>query len=59
MSAGPEIVLNSADGKTTRIPRGDIDELIRQGQSLMPDSLATSLQPQQIADLLSFLATAR
>ncbi|MDA0588516.1 MAG: hypothetical protein O2820_13435 [Planctomycetota bacterium] len=59
VSAGPEIVLNSADGKTIRIPRGDIDELIRQGQSLMPDSLATSLQPQQIADLLSFLATAR
>jgi putative membrane-bound dehydrogenase-like protein len=57
VSAGSEIVLNSADGKTIRILRGDIDELIRQGQSLMPDSPATSLQPQQIADLLSFLAT--
>jgi putative membrane-bound dehydrogenase-like protein len=57
VSAGHEVVLTSADGKRIRIPRGEVDELIRQSQSLMPDSVATNLQPQQIADLLTFLAT--
>ena len=55
MSVGPEIVLKAADGKLHSVPQSEIEELVRQGTSLMPDSLAKSLSPQDIADIVAFL----
>jgi len=55
MSVGPEVVLKAADGKLHSVPQSEIEELVRQGTSLMPDSLAKSLSPQDIADIVAFL----
>ena len=53
------VVLNSLkEGKGERVlvPAGEVDELLPQRKSLMPDRLLRDLTPQQAADLLDFLA---
>ena len=55
LSVGPEIVLKAADGKLHSVPQSEIEELVRQGTSLMPDSLAKTLSPLDIADIVAFL----
>ena len=54
------VVLNVfKEGKTEalRIPAADVDELVPQKKSLMPDGLLRDLSPQQAADLLAFLSS--
>lgn len=54
-----QIVLRTTRGKDISIPRDDLDELIKQTTSLMPDRLLDDLQDQQIVDLLAFLQSLR
>jgi putative heme-binding domain-containing protein len=49
------IVLKDAEDRTTRIATKQIEQLVPQRQSLMPDLLVRDLTAQQVADLLSYL----
>jgi putative heme-binding domain-containing protein len=53
------VVLKDNQGKTVRVPAGDVERLVPQSRSLMPDLLLRDLTAQQVADLLEFLATMR
>lgn len=50
------IVLRTPENKDERIARSNLEELIPQTTSLMPDRLLNDLTDQQIADLLAWLA---
>ncbi|HEX3999137.1 MAG TPA: PQQ-dependent sugar dehydrogenase [Pirellulales bacterium] len=50
-----EVVLHDVDDKLVRIPAADVEQLIKQTRSLMPDQLLRDLSAEQAADLLSFL----
>ncbi|MEZ6058753.1 MAG: hypothetical protein R3C19_00155 [Planctomycetaceae bacterium] len=52
-----EIVLRTAKNEDIRIARKDVEDLIQQTVSLMPDRQLNDLSDQQIADLLEFLMT--
>ena len=55
-----QVVLNVLkDGKAeqVRIPASEVEELVLQKKSLMPDQLLRDLTAQQAADLLEFLAS--
>jgi putative heme-binding domain-containing protein len=54
---GQVVVLKDNQGKTIRVPAGEIERLVPQSRSLMPDLLLRDLTAQQVADLLEFLAT--
>jgi putative heme-binding domain-containing protein len=54
-----EVVLKDAQGKTVRIPAADVERLVPQARSLMPELLLRDLTPQQVADLLEYLKTLR
>lgn len=54
-----EVVLKDAQDKLVRIPSGQIEQLVPQRQSLMPDLLYRDLTAQQLADLLEFLSSMR
>jgi len=54
-SAG-SITLRRAEGAQDVVPRDEIEEFRRTGKSLMPEGLENQLQPQDLADLLTFLA---
>jgi putative membrane-bound dehydrogenase-like protein len=49
------VVLRDADGVTITLPRQEVDELVRQGKSLMPDGLLDGLSDQDVRDLFSYL----
>ena len=51
------VVLGTADGKQHRISRQQIGELRTNGRSLMPEGLEKELSPQQLADVIAFVAT--
>jgi putative heme-binding domain-containing protein len=51
------VVLKDAQGKTTRIPGDDVERLVPQARSLMPELLLRDLTAQQVADLLEYLTT--
>ncbi len=53
------VVLKDAQGKTIRVPSAEIEQLVPQSRSLMPELLLRDLTAQQVADLLEFLATLR
>jgi putative heme-binding domain-containing protein len=57
--SGNAITLLSPDGKSQQILRTDIKELRSTGLSLMPEGLESGLQPQDIADLIAFVQTAK
>lgn len=50
------VTLKNADAKRITIATTEIEELVRQGASIMPEDLSKSLSDQQIADLVTFLA---
>jgi putative heme-binding domain-containing protein len=50
-------VLKEGKGERVRVPTADVEELLPQKKSLMPDRLLRDLTPQQAADLLEFLAS--
>ncbi len=49
------VVLRGQDGQNITIQRDSIEEMIRQGKSLMPEGLLDELTEQQIRDLMSYL----
>lgn len=54
---GDEVVIRDAQDKLVQIPAGQIEQLVPQRQSLMPDLLLRDMTAQQVADLLSYLNT--
>jgi putative heme-binding domain-containing protein len=50
-----EIVLRTAERKTVRIARGDIDELQKSPKSLMPERMLSDLTAQEAADLFAYI----
>ena len=52
-----EIVLKDAQDKSHRIPAKQIEQLVPQRQSLMPDLLFRDLTAQQVADLVEYLGS--
>ncbi len=52
-----EVVLKDAQDKLLRIPSKQIEQLVPQRQSLMPDLLFRDLTAQQVADLLEYLGS--
>ena len=52
-----EVVLKDAKDKLTRISASDVDVMAPQQKSLMPDLLVRDLTAQQVADLITFLAS--
>jgi putative heme-binding domain-containing protein len=53
------VVLKDAQGKTIKVASAEIDRLVPQTRSLMPELLLRDLTAQQVADLLEFLASLR
>jgi uncharacterized repeat protein (TIGR03806 family) len=51
-----EIVLRDAKDKPIRIPTGDVEQIVPQRQSLMPELLLRDMTAEQVADLLAFLS---
>lgn len=52
-----EVVLKDAQDKEIRIPTKEIERLVPQRQSLMPDLLLRDMTAEQVADLLAFLSS--
>jgi putative heme-binding domain-containing protein len=53
------VTLRRAEGKEDVVPRGDIDELISSGRTLMPEGLEKDISRQDIADLIAFIKSLR
>ncbi|MCA9118073.1 MAG: c-type cytochrome, partial [Planctomycetaceae bacterium] len=51
------ITLRRAEGKEDLILRSNIDSLVSNGKSLMPEGLEKDVTPQQIADIIRFVQT--
>jgi len=56
---GRELVLATGPNQEVRIPRDTIEEMRQSSVSIMPTGLDKQLSPQQLADLLAFLATTK
>jgi putative heme-binding domain-containing protein len=52
-----EVVLKDAQDKERRIPAKEIEQLVPQRQSLMPDLLVRDMTAQQVADLVAYLSS--
>ncbi len=50
------VVLATGDGKQHTMPRQHIVDLRTNGQSLMPEGLEKEISPQQLADVIAFVA---
>lgn len=50
------ITLLAAEGKTETVLRSDIEELQSTGKSLMPDGLEKELTPEDVRDVIAFVA---
>ena len=50
-----EVVLKDAQNKLLRIPANEIEQIVPQRQSLMPELLLRDMTAQQVADLLVYL----
>ena len=53
------VVIRIAGGQEIAVSRGEIRKVTRSDRSLMPEGLETGLKPQDLADLLEHLVTAR
>jgi len=53
---GGNVVLRQAGGTEATIPRATLRSLENTGRSLMPEGLEDRLSPQDLADLLAYLA---
>jgi len=53
------VVLKDAQGKILKVTAGEIERLVPQSRSLMPELLLRDMTAQQVADLLAFLASLR
>ncbi len=54
-AAGGAIRLVLPDGKVEDLARGDIEEIVSTGKSLMPEGLEKTISPEQMADLIRYL----
>ena len=54
-----DVALKDAQGKTIRVPHTEVEKLVPQSRSLMPELLLRDLTAQQVADLLEFMASLR
>jgi putative heme-binding domain-containing protein len=54
-----QITLKDAENKTTQIAAPDVEEMVPQQTSLMPELLLRDMTGQQVADLLEFLGGLR
>ena len=54
-----EVVLRDANNQRHRVPSDEIELLVRQQKSLMPELLLRDMTPQEVADLLAYLAGLR
>jgi putative heme-binding domain-containing protein len=52
---GNSITLLGPEGKQQVILRTDLEELISSNKSVMPEGLEKDLQPQDLADLISYI----
>ncbi len=52
-----EIVLMDAQGKQLTVSSDNIEQMVPQSQSLMPEQLLRDMTPQQVADLLAYLSS--
>ena len=50
-----ELVLRDAKGKLITIPADNVEQMVPQQQSMMPDLLLRDMTAQQVADLLAYL----
>ncbi len=57
VSDGEVMVLKDAAGQTQFIPAAQVVQRQRQNLSLMPDNIALGMKPQDLVDLVEFLAT--
>jgi len=53
------VVLRGSDGQNITIKRDDIDEMVKQPKSLMPEGLLDKLTDQQLRDLFAFLRSSQ
>jgi uncharacterized repeat protein (TIGR03806 family) len=53
------VVLKDAQGKTVRLTSAEVERMVPQSRSLMPELLLRDMTAQQVADLLEFLAGLR
>lgn len=53
------VVLRGVDGQNITIPRDEIDEMIQQKKSLMPEGLLKDFSDQQVRDLFAYLRTSQ
>ncbi len=53
------LVLRGADGQNVTIPRAEIDELVPQAKSLMPEGLLDKLKDQDVRDLFAYLRSSQ
>ncbi|MFO1019681.1 MAG: PVC-type heme-binding CxxCH protein [Planctomycetales bacterium] len=56
-SSDQQVVLKTIEGEVVTIPRDDVEELIQQKISLMPDAVLKDITAQDAADLLEYLTT--
>ena len=49
------VVVKSADGQRTVVPRDEIDDITATSRSLMPEGLLTPLKEQEVRDLFAYL----
>lgn len=52
---GEEVVLKDAAGKLISVPASEVEQLVPQQKSIMPELLLRDLTAEQVADLLAFL----
>ena len=52
-----EVVLKDNQNKLIRIPANQIEQLVPQRKSLMPELLLRDMTAQQVADLLAYLSS--
>ncbi len=53
------VVLRGVDGQNVTLPRDQIEEMIPQKKSLMPEGLLKALTPQQVRDLFAYLRSSQ
>jgi putative heme-binding domain-containing protein len=54
-----EVVLRDARNQAIRVPAAEVEQLVPQTKSFMPELLVRDLTAQQVADLLEFLSAQR
>jgi putative heme-binding domain-containing protein len=52
-----EVVLKDAQNRTARVPAAEVEQMLSQSRSLMPELLLRDLTAGQAADLLAYLAS--